>query len=466
MDDPKPPEQPSNVIDFDVAKQTISELSRLDPIRYGQSRKASAKKLGISVTVLDKEVTKRRRLPAVVGTGPDFVLAENGAIQPVFANVAAVLRHHEKMWPLRFDEFSQRQYLGERPLQDADLQQIAEWVQRQGVLAGRKIIDDAAIYVANSNKFHEVKDWLEALKWDGIARTDMMLIDHGGAEDTPLHRAFTAKWMIQAVARIYEPGCQADATLQLEGDQGMGKSTMLRALFGDRWFTDHLPSLDSKDAMIQLLGVWCIEIAELATLGRAENAKAKQFLTSRDDRFRLPWDRLAKEHPRQSVFATTVNPGAAGTLKDETGGRRFWPVYLKHVDCGQILDRREQFWAESVARYKTGETWHIPNGDLSEAAETAQSDRYINDPWQEAIDGFIAQKTWVTHAEIFTDCLNITAKADWGQPDQNRITRCLTHAGWERKQRRVDKKPKWGYAPKEKGVVTPDAEPRFDLEEP
>lgn len=424
-----------NVIHLGDAKAAIADLAALDPMAYGMRRKAEAKRLGVSVTILDKEVLKRRRAPA--SDTKNLILNDRGAVVPILANAVEILRAPDSPWDLKYEEFSHRAFLKDKPLDDATLLQIAEWIQRQGCHAGRAVTDDAIITVAHAKRFHVVKDWLNGLEWDGAERIDMMMIDHAEADDTAAVRAFTSKTLIQAVARIFQPGCQADSTLVLEGPQGGGKSSLFRNLFGDEWFTDHLPNLDSKDAQIQLLGIWCVELSELAALSGKENAKTKQFLTSRDDRFRLPFDRIAKNHPRSSVFVGSVNPGAGGYLKDETGARRFWPVKVGHVDTGMIERCRDQFWAEAVHRYRQGEVWHIGNGDIADEARAAQADRYVSDPWHDTIASYVLGRQDVTLKEIFTEALEITDKGRWTQHDQNRIARCLSHLGWTRKQRRL-----------------------------
>ena len=64
-------------------------------------------------------------------------------------------------------------------------------------------------------------------------------------EDTRVNRAMGSKWMIAAIARILSPGCKVDSALYLEGPQGLGKSSALKALAGT-WFTDQLPDVGRK----------------------------------------------------------------------------------------------------------------------------------------------------------------------------------------------------------------------------
>src|SRR3974390_570469 len=111
--------------------------------------------------------------------------------------------------------------------------------------------------------FHPVRDYLAKLEWDRTPRIDAWLPMYFGSDRTTYTKAIGAKWLTSAIARIYEPGCQVDHTLLLEGEQGLGKSSGLRAMAGDQWFSDHLSDLASKDSRLELRSKWIIEISEL-----------------------------------------------------------------------------------------------------------------------------------------------------------------------------------------------------------
>ena len=88
----------------------------------------------------------------------------------------------------------------------------------------------------------------------------------------------------------------------LEGIQGKRKSSAVEQLFSKPWFTDDLAELGTKDSAMQMAGVWCIEIADLASMKRADIDKVKAFITRKVDRFRPPYGKNVIEAPRASIL--------------------------------------------------------------------------------------------------------------------------------------------------------------------
>jgi len=193
----------------------------------------------------------------------------------------------------------------------------------------------------------------------------------------------------------------------LEGPQGIRKSTALRTLAGE-YFTDELADLGSKDAAMQTRGVWIIELSELDSLSHSEVARIKAFMSRTTDRFRPPYGMRLVESPRQCVFAGTVNHSTY--LRDETGGRRFWPVACGRIDADAVARDRDQLWAEAEAkaRFDAGSVWWMDTAELIQLASDQQVDRYEGDPWEEVIGPWVETRSSVSISEV----LEKTAPAD------------------------------------------------------
>jgi predicted P-loop ATPase len=368
-----------------------------------------------------------------------LLLTERGTPRPVLANAITAFRSAPE-WDgvLGFNEFSTGTVaLKQPPWQTAVVEAewtdhedrlAADWLQHHGIYVSVEIAGLAVQTVARGRTFHPVRQKLDSLKWDGTKRIGDWLCLYLGAETNEYTCAVGARWLMSAVARIYVPGSKADCALILEGDQGLMKSTALKVL-ADPWFTDEIADLGSKDAAMQTRGVWVIEIAELDSMSRGDVSKIKGFISRTADRFRPPYGKRLIESPRQCVFAGSVNHSTY--LRDETGGRRFWPVGCTRILIDDLARDRDQLWAEAVARYRAGERWWLDTAELNAAAEQEQADRYEGDAWEGPITKWIQEKDSLSIDEILTGCLD-KAKGTWTQFDKTRVARCLRALGWER----------------------------------
>jgi hypothetical protein len=235
-----------------------------------------------------------------------------------------------------------------------------------------------------NRSFDPLLDYLNTLKWDGAKRLDTWLIDYAQAEDTPLNRAIGRKVLIAAVRRARRPGCKFDYIMVLEGDQGIGKSTLVLILAGDDFYSDKpIIGCDTREQQESIQGVWIYEIAELHGLSRVEMSWMKMFLSRTHDKARPAFGRNDVDRPRRGIFIGTTNDETY--LRDVTGNRRWWPVKLHGaIDLAAVQRDRDQLWAEAVAAEAADEGLVIPE-KLWPAVALQQQGRMEIDPWEEPI---------------------------------------------------------------------------------
>jgi predicted P-loop ATPase len=377
-----------------------------------------------------------------------------GVPKAVLANAITALRHAPE-WSgvLGFNEFTLstvalkpppwRKSGGTSDWTDQEDRLAADWLQHEGICVSIEVASQAVQAVAPERIFHPVRNYIEGLLWDSVPRIDYWLNYHLGVELNPYSAAVGSKWLISAVARIYRPGVKADCCLILEGKQGIRKSTALKVLAG-AWFTDEIADLGSKDSAMQTRGVWIIEIAELDSMSKTEVGKLKAFMSRGVDRFRPPYGRRLAENPRQCIFAGSVNHTTY--LRDETGGRRFWPVSCGEIHIDELQRDRDQLWAEARERFLSDEPWWLDSSELIEQAEAEQAYRCEDDPWQEKIASWIESRSDVSITEILTSRIEKPC-AQWTQSDKTRVARCLTALGWQRYKSGPRAKREWRYRP-------------------
>lgn len=283
----------------------------------------------------------------------------------------------------------------ERDWEDNDDSGLRYYIEKVYQIKGKANIEDAWGLVANENRYHPVRDYLESVVWDGVPRVETLFIEFMGAEDNAYTRSVSRIALTAAVARIFAPGIKYDNVVVLVGPQGCGKSTILKKL-GRDWFSDTLTTMQGKEAYEQIQGFWIIEIGELAAMKRYEVETVKQFTSKSEDSYRAAYGHHVETHKRQCVFFGTTN--TYDFLKDMTGNRRFFPVDVHPEkaakDVWNDLDAKtvDQIWAEAVSLFRNGEKFYLWDEDIKRMAEEVQDSHLEESPLTGAVLAFLDKK--------------------------------------------------------------------------
>jgi hypothetical protein len=255
-------------------------------------------------------------------------------------------------------------------------------------------------HLSEEYRVNPLRRHLKSFIWDGTKRLDTWLSVYMGSKEGLYTSAVGRKWLISAVARAMDPGCQADHMLIFEGTQGIGKSQALR-IIGGQFYAEYSGSMSGqgtshKDLVAVISGKMIVEMSELATVRRAEMEALKAVLTTCVDEVRLSYERDAKSYPRTCIFGGTTNEIGQAYIVDITGARRFWPTHVGEIHPPNIpllRQDRDQLWAEAVEAYEDGEDWYsVPKEEV--AAE--QADRQVSleqsDPWFQRVRGALTEE--------------------------------------------------------------------------
>ena len=286
---------------------------------------------------------------------------------------------------------------------DADDAQLICYIDASYGSFSQRNYDIAVTKAADDRSYHPIKEYFDGLPvWDEMPRVDTVLIDYLGAQDNAYVRAVTRKALCAAYMRIYHPGIKFDYITVLNGNQGIGKSTLIAKL-GMEWFADSLTLSDMNDktAAEKLQGYWIHEIGEMAGMRKAELEKVKAFVSRQDDKYRASFGRRVTPHPRQCIFFGTTN-SENGYLRDITGNRRFWNVKvtgdgrMKPWDLGQ--ETVDQIWAEVIVLSNAGEELFLDH-TLEDYARKEQSEAMEQDDREGLVARYLDMllpETWDT----------------------------------------------------------------------
>lgn len=224
-------------------------------------------------------------------------------------------------------------------------------------------VDDVIATLAHANAYHPVRDYLNALEWDGQQHISMLAakltssdppIIYRDGRQRALHHVYLFRWLIGACAKAMTG--EQNMMLVLAGPTGLGKSELARWLCSGipAHFIESAINPGERDTDVRLMTMFLWEVAELdATTRKADVAALKAFITKQTVTTRQAYHHHDTRKPALASFIGTVNP-SVGFLSDDTGSRRFWITTITGLDWDYRELDVNQVWAEAMHHYRKG----------------------------------------------------------------------------------------------------------------
>ncbi|WP_299081382.1 VapE domain-containing protein [uncultured Paraglaciecola sp.] len=297
-------------------------------------------------------------------------------------------------------------------------------------------IDDHLVALAENNKYHPVKHWLDSGEWDGIARLNRV-VTCLNAEHESLAVAVIKHWLVGCVASLYEGSFKSKLVPVLQGSQSYKKTAYVEriaSIMPHAFLEGAELNPDNKDSLISCTRAFIVELGELERTNKNSQGSLKAFITKSIDTVRPPYARTDIKKPRQTHFIATVN--GDNFLKDETGSSRFVVLAMNkaadmdklntilgwHYDgTGSIKQTNpellKQFWLEVKQLYQDGFGWMLSEHEITLAQSINESfnDKgswyeYIKDKYVKENDHINIRLSWITAGELVDEDDNLTSR--------------------------------------------------------
>lgn len=418
-----------------------------------------------------EEIRKTPRKDVVVFDG-DLDLGDKGEVLGNLKNCSKILEFSEGITgAIKHNSFLQRPCIvkevpflrsiqikegGFVELDDDIVAQLRVWLADEYAQFSKESIIDSIVNVSQNNRFNPLLNKLEKCweQWDGKPRLDTWLFDYCNAtyhDDCGVDREDEAKyikavgacWMISAVARAADQGCKVDNMLILEGIQGGQKSSFIEDL-SLGYFLELTTSINkTKDVVDLMFGKWIVEMPELKAL-KGDDEGNKAFLTKRSDKERLSYARFSKDFPRRCVFIGTTNDDKY--LRDSTGNRRYWPVKVGICDRKKLAKDIQHLWGEAYFRYLKNEKWWLEDESIISVAQQIQGIKQEIDEMSHRVQVYCEQEDFIMSVDVWKNVFK-GQESSFDKKSQMRVGSIMTELGYERKKRRINGVPTWGYVP-------------------
>lgn len=281
-------------------------------------------------------------------------------------NTKVIVDHHPKYGTrLRKNVFTNEIEWNNNPMTDELLTRIYFDIYNITGIDRKQWVQDSIVDCAATNRYHPILEKVKDLEWDGRDRLCDFFIKTVGAEDTPLTKELSFRWLCAMYRRVKNPGCYFDAYLILsDPTQGTGKSTVFQKLTEGLGIThgngdtvvlttvNAKPDLGDKDMAMIINASAIVQFDESKNMKRAAVEDFKSFITQRDFTMRLPYERYVTSFKVHCVYALTTNDEKF--LSDPTTNyeRRAWVL-----PCKGKAQRSEEEWNELLPQSDIEQIW-------------------------------------------------------------------------------------------------------------
>jgi len=304
---------------------------------------------------------------------------------------------------------------------------------------------DAVALLAGKSPFDPVEDNLNSNTAAPLPLEQWQRLDkHLLGIDDPIAAAFLPRYLISAVARVFEPGCYVRQTPVLIGKQERGKSELGRILFGANHWVEGIGEL-GKDDLMKAHTAWGVELAELdGVTRRADQERLKAFLTEKTDTYRKPYDRAPESHHRRFVFWGTSN---GAPLRDTSGSTRFVciPIPDRLLPLDWARQNRDAIWSRAVEQYRGGIDWIHTDEPMRVAIAERNTNFQEIDPWADEVAAYLEKQQLLNLLPV--QVTKVLAQLQVPKERQNaatakRVTAIAEQLGWVQERRRISGKDK------------------------
>lgn len=287
------------------------------------------------------------------------------------------------------------------PLNDALAATIRMQLRDAGMTQTREA-EDAYLSYAWHNRYHPIKNYLNSLVWNGEPNIEKLASYF--TDEYDMFPIWLRKWMIGSCAKVFMTVKRPVQVpmLILDGKQNLGKSQFAKWLSSSvmEYFYEGAINPDNNDCIIRSASKWIWEVSELgATTRKSDQEALKAFLTYETVKARRPYGRFDVEKLSLATYIGTVN-NYSGLFSDPTGNRRYLISKLLSIDWGYVTHCQvDQVWAEAMAAYQMGESWH-PNSKERERSQEINTYYDVEDPVEDLIKKYFeidpANQSWWT----------------------------------------------------------------------